>query len=69
MQSISKIDGKPVGFRVEYHPIKDSNGKVLYEGKFRAHINVFHGKADTPHFLFQGDQNSVNKIVTRFLCK
>lgn len=47
-------DGR-VGFRIEYD---DRNG---------AHINVWSGKEKGPHFKFQGDKETVNKLVNQFV--
>ena len=46
-------DGK-AGFRIEFD---ERNG---------AHINVWSGKEKGPHFTFDGDQASVNRIVKQF---
>ncbi|VWX61430.1 hypothetical protein VARIO8X_50205 [Burkholderiales bacterium 8X] len=50
---MKNADGK-AGFRVEFD---ERNG---------AHINVWSGKEKGPHFTFDGDQASVNRIVKQF---
>ncbi|MBK9453870.1 MAG: hypothetical protein IPN95_31650 [Bacteroidetes bacterium] len=52
-----------IGFRIEF-------GEV--DGAMHPHINVFDkslpkGEQDGPHFVFPGDQNTVNTIIKRFL--
>ena len=60
------IEGKPVGmqtldkkigFRVEFD---ESNG---------AHINVWNSKEKGPHFQFDADEKTVEKIQKRYNCK
>ena len=46
-------DGK-IGFRVEY------------DDKNKAHINVWAGKEKGPHFLFEGSEETVEKLQKRY---
>lgn len=47
-----------------------ANGKtgfrIEFDERSGAHINVFSGKLKGPHFQFNGNQNTVNKIIKRF---
>ncbi len=52
---MTTADGR-TGFRVEF------------DERSGAHINVFNRKEKGPHFGFDGNENSVNKIVRRFRC-
>ena len=57
---MSTADGK-VGFRVEF------------DKRSGAHINAWDhnapkGKQKSPHFTFEGDQRTVNKIIRQFRC-
>jgi hypothetical protein len=50
--------------------MKTSDGKtgfrVEYDKRNKAHINVFAGKEKGPHFKFEGNRKTVNKIIKRF---
>ena len=59
--------GKWIQVRIEVHPVKNSQGEVLFNGQPRAHVNVSIGKEDGPHFLFPGDQRDVDAILRQLL--
>jgi hypothetical protein len=56
-KAIGMKSSNGTGFRVEY-------GEV--NGIMKAHINVFTREEKGIHFVFEGDQKTVNQIIKRF---